>query len=303
MTPNPRFLAETHYRMAQAYYHLDRPIIAKEHFDSARDLDPQYVLEDPTLLFHMGETYYENADFMTAREAFRALLERYPKQDFTKLVALRLGDFLRDEGKEEQAIRAYEKAINSYSREIVLLGKLRIANIQATRPYSDEYLEAIDLYDEIVRLYPDAPQSEEALLRKGLTLTLYGMYKPAIEELEKYQEKHPLSPYVRRGVVRENIDENLKGLIDDQFQRQELLELIANYRDYKAKYLLNFRFDSTLFQVAVAHQRLGFYEEALDLLKFLDSRVQGTMLELTRLQTALALVEKGDPSLSSGQPL
>ncbi len=134
VTPNPRFLAETHYRMAQAYYHLDRPIIAKEHFDSARDLDPQYVLEDPTLLFHMGETYYENADFMTAREAFRALLERYPKQDFTKLVALRLGDFLRDEGKEEQAIRAYEKAINSYSREIVLLGKLRIANIQATGP-------------------------------------------------------------------------------------------------------------------------------------------------------------------------
>ena len=127
------------------------------------------------------------------------------------------------------------------------------------------------------------------------------MYKPAIEELEKYQEKHPLSPYVRRGVVRENIDENLKGLIDNQFQRQELLELIANYRDYKAKYLLNFRFDSTLFQVAVAHQRLGFYEEALDLLKFLDSRAQGTMLELIRLQTALALVEKGDPSLSRDQ--
>ncbi|MBQ32932.1 MAG: hypothetical protein CL923_10340 [Deltaproteobacteria bacterium] len=301
VTPNPRFLAETHYRMAQAFYHLDRPIIAKEHFDNARGLDPQYVLEDPTLLFHMGETYYENADFMTARETFRALLDRYPKQDFTKLVALRLGDFLRDEGKEEQAIRAYEQAINSYSREIALLGKLRIANIQATRPYSDEYLEAIDLYDEIVRLYPDAPQSEEALLRKGLTLTLYGMYKPAIEELEKYQEKHPLSPYVRRGVVRENIDENLKGLIDNQFQRQELLELIANYRDYKAKYLLNFRFDSTLFQVAVAHQRLGFYEEALDLLKFLDSRAQGTMLELIRLQTALALVEKGDPSLSRDQ--
>ena len=152
--------------MAQAYYHLDRPIIAKEHFDSARDLDPQYVLEDPTLLFHMGETYYENADFMTAREAFRALLERYPKQDFTKLVALRLGDFLRDEGKEEQAIRAYEKAINSYSREIVLLGKLRIANIQATRPYSDEYLEAIDLYDEIVRLLSETNGAPMKIMRR-----------------------------------------------------------------------------------------------------------------------------------------
>ena len=107
------------------------------------------------------------------------------------MVALRLGDFLRDEGKEDEAIQAYKKAISSYTREIALLGKLRIANIQAKRPYTDEYLEAIKVYDEIPRLYPETPQAEEAMLRKGLTLTLYGLYSRAIKSLETFMEKYP----------------------------------------------------------------------------------------------------------------
>ena len=41
------------------------------------------------------------------------LLQKYPKADFSKLVALRLGDFLRDEGKEDEAIQTYKNAIAS----------------------------------------------------------------------------------------------------------------------------------------------------------------------------------------------
>ena len=93
----------------------------------------------------MGETYYENADYDVAREIFQLLLDRYPEADFSKFVALRLGDFLRDEGKEDEAIAAYSNAIRSYSLEIALMGKLRIANIQAERPYSDEYRQALRL--------------------------------------------------------------------------------------------------------------------------------------------------------------
>jgi tetratricopeptide (TPR) repeat protein len=270
--------------MAQAYYQLKRYITAKEFFDIARNAEEDYAKDDPTLLFHMGETYYENADYVTAREIFRLLLEKYPKADFSKLVALRLGDFLRDEGKENDAILAYENAISSYTREIALLGKLRIANIQAKRPYSDEHLEAITVYDEIHRLYPETPQAKEALLRKGLTLTLYGYYARAIKTLESFMEKYPQNVYVRRNVIQENIDENLKGLIDQYFRQDDTLALVSAYSDYKAKYLFNFRFDTTLFQTAVAHRKLGFYEETLDILRFLETRSGGTIGELVQLE-------------------
>ena len=291
-SPSPKHLAETHYKLAQAYYQLRRFITAREHFDQARDLNPEYARQEPTLLFHMGETYYENADYTTAREVFKILLQLYPDADFTKFVAVRLGDFLRDEGKEDEAIQAYRNAINSYSREIALLGKLRIANIQSQRPYSNEYLEAIMVYDELISLYPDSEQAEEAMLRKGLTQTLYGFYEPAIKTLESFMERYPQSIYVGRNVVQENIDENLKGMIDQHFQKEDYLTLVAAYRDYKSKYMLKFRFNTTLFQVAVAHRSLGLFDDALDLLRFLESRSEEAMGELIQFEMAQIFYEQ-----------
>ena len=292
--PNPKFIHIAYYKIAQAYYQQQKFPEARDFFDRARSLDSSYVQEDPMLLFHMGETYYENADYDVAREIFQLLLDRYPEADFSKFVALRLGDFLRDEGKEDEAISAYSNAIRSYSLEIALMGKLRIANIQAERPYSDEYRQALRTYDEIITLYPDSPQVEEAKLRKGLTLTLYGAYREAIAALEGFMEEYPQSVYVRRNIIQENIDENLKGLVDRAYQRQDDLGVVTIYRDYQAKYLLNFRFDTTLFQIAHAHQKLGFYNEAMDLYRFLESRVGGPMLELLQLQAAETLIQADD---------
>ena len=292
--PNPKFIHIAYYKIAQAYYQQQKFLEARDFFDRARALDSRYVQEDPMLLFHMGETYYENAYYDVAREIFQLLLDRYPDADFSKFVALRLGDFLRDEGKEDEAIAAYSNAIRSYSLEIALMGKLRIANIQAERPYSDEYRQALRTYDEIITLYPDSPQVEEAKLRKGLTLTLYGAYREAIAALEGFMEEYPQSVYVRRNIIQENIDENLKGLVDRAYQRQDDLGVVTIYRDYQAKYLLNFRFDTTLFQVAHAHQKLGFHNEAMDLYRFLESRVEGPMLELLQLQAAETLIQADD---------
>ena len=290
----PKYFSVTHYKMAQAFYHLKRYITAKEFFDIARDSDNEYVKNDPTLLFHMGETYYENADYATAKEIFRILLQKFPKADFSKLVALRLGDFLRDEGKEEEAIQAYKNAISSYTREIALIGKLRIANIKSKRPHTGEYLEAIKIYDEITRLYPNTPQAEEAMLRHGLTLTLYGYYTRAISILEDFMEKYPRNVYVVKNVIKENIDENIKSLIDNFFRRDDFFSLVGIYNDYKSKYLLNFRFDITLFQAAVAHHKLGFFDEALDVLNFLENKSSGAIGELVQFEKAQIQSEKED---------
>ena len=287
--PKPKYYAISHYKMAQAFYRLKRYITAKEFFDVARSSDKLYPSNDPTLMFHMGETYYENAEYVTAREIFKRLLRKFPNADFSKLVAIRLGDFLRDEGKEDEAIQAYQNAIKSYSREIALVGKLRIANILAKRPYSDEYLEAIKVYEEIPNLYPETPQAEEALLRKGLTLTQYGFYTNAILSLEEFMRKYPQNIYVKRKLIQENIDENLKGLIDSHFRKGNNFELVSIYNDYKAKYLFNFRFDTTLFQTAAAHRNLSFYEEALDILSFLETRSEGTVGELVQMEKAITL--------------
>jgi predicted negative regulator of RcsB-dependent stress response len=58
--------------------------------------------------------------------------------------------------------------------------------------------------------------------------------------------------------------------------------------------MLNFRFDTTLFQASVAHNRLGLFEDSLDIQRFLETRASGTMAELNHLETGRTLYEKTD---------
>ncbi|MGY8701026.1 MAG: tetratricopeptide repeat protein, partial [bacterium] len=69
---------------------------------------------------------------------------------------------------------------------------------------------------------------------------------------------------------------------------------VTAYSDYKDKYLFNFRFDTTLFQTAVAHRKLRFFDEGLDILRFLETRSGGTVGELVQLEKTRALLEKED---------
>ncbi|MBF0349580.1 MAG: tetratricopeptide repeat protein [SAR324 cluster bacterium] len=295
-TPDTKHLATAYYKMAEAYYNINQYIKAREAFDKARAIDPRYP-DDASLLFRMGETYYETADYATAREVFKVLLKRYPDADFSKLVALRLGDFLRDEGQEDEAIAVYQTAMKSFSRDIALLGKMRIANIQAQRPYSREFHEAIKVYDEIVTKYPESSQVENAMLRKGLTLTLFGQYVDAIAALETYMQKYPNSVYVNKNIIQDNIDENLKGLINRHFMEGDYLGVLAIYQEYKAKYLTNFQFDTTLFQVGIAYQKIGLFDDALDLFNFVENRTSQTLKELTAQEKAEVLIQKGELAL------
>ena len=107
-------------------------------------------------------------------------------------------------------------------------------------------------------------------------------------------EKYPQNVYVLKNVIQENIDENLKGLIDSYFRQNDTLALVSAYSDYKAKYLFDFRFNTTLFQTAVAHRKLQFFDEALDILRFLETRSGGTISELVQLEKARTQLEKED---------
>ena len=209
-------------------------------------------------------------------------------------MALRLGDFLRDEGKEEEALKIYKQAATSFKPEVAILGQLRIANIQAQRPYSEDYKNALKVYEDIINLKSDSPLKEEALLRKGLTLTLFGRYEQAIKALEDFTEKFPNNRYVRRGIIQENIDENLKGLVDQHFQQKDYLGVVGVYKDFKEKYLSRFRFDTTLFQVGVAYQELGLFDDAIDVFQFLINRADSPLKELNHFQEAVTLAEKGN---------
>lgn len=292
---DPALRPEAHYRLGDALFSLERYVEARGEFQQARRLDEDYALQHPLLLFHMAETYYETADFQQARALYRVLLERYPDKDYTKLVALRLGDFLRDEGKQADALRVYQSVVEAAPLPLQLRARMRIAGIYGERPQGDDYQRAVALYDEVIgEADADPNVVQEAMLRKALVLTLHGRHQAAIDQFEQLAEQYPDGPYTRKNLVGDNIDENLKSRVNELFAAGKHWEIAKIYTKYRDAYFPNFPFPRTLFEVGYAYQQLGLYDEAIGLYDEVLREDGGTVASLIDYQRARAQLEKDD---------
>lgn len=263
--PDNRLESEAIYKIAESYFQLKDFKQSKLFFDRARSINPSYPQEDPELMYHMGEAYFENQLFQTARSIFEDLLEKFPEESFSQLVALRIGDFLRAENKEESAVRAYQKAIRSYPNGAGLEGRLRIANIYANRPKDDEHNKALKLYDEIIEKYPLSEQYEEALLRKGLTLSLFGHHDKAIAVLEKFEQEFPKNLYVVNRVIYDRIMENIFSQMAKHYWNKEYFELLSVMEKHREKYFQPIPANSPLLMMADSSSKLGLIKETQEL--------------------------------------
>ncbi|MBI4083636.1 MAG: tetratricopeptide repeat protein [Candidatus Lambdaproteobacteria bacterium] len=279
------------YHVGDALYQQKQYAEARHEFDAGRRISPEYAVDFPLLLFHMGETYYENADIESARAIYRTLLDRYPDRPFAKLVALRVGDMLRQEGKEQEALRDYERTLVGAPPEIRVRGKLRIADIHANRPI-DDYGRALKLYDEVIDDPDTGTLLPQALLRKALTQTLHHQSADAILTFERLARDFPASPLVRPNIIDANIAENLKELVGSAFARRAYWDVAKVYTAYKDRYFPQFRFKFTLFQVAASYHRLGLYDDAIALYDQLTAEPAGALGPLIALRRAQAYIEK-----------
>lgn len=290
----PALIAAANYSLGDVYYLTDRFTEAKVHFDKALRLDSEFPKTRPVLWFHMGETFYANAQFDDARAIYNGLLEIYPGKPYTKLVGLRLGDFLREEGKESDALRIYEGVIREAPLEINLRGKMRIADLLSTRPVGDDFKKALILYGEVIEAGEKRPVVQEASLRRALTLTLHGQNREAVTALLEHIAKFPENELVRHGIVNAQLLENLKSLVDKLFEEEEFWEVVKVYAKYRRPHFEEFPFKVTLFQVAQAYHHLGLFDQALGLYGRIQREKPGSLATLIEYQQALAHSQRDD---------
>ncbi len=300
---DPRLTGPAHYHLGDAFFNLKRYVEARAEFDKGRTIAAAYPETRPLLIFHMSETYYENAEFEVARQLYRTLLERYPEKSYTKLVGLRLGDFLREEGKEEEALSIYRQVQENAPLEIRLRAMLREGNLIGQRPVGEGYREAVRLYDEIVAAGGGNAVAQEALLRKGLTLQLHGEHQAAVDTLELLLRDFPDGPFSRENLTVDNIEENLKSLVDREFAAERYWEVAKLYTRYRDRYFSRFPFPFTLFQVAQAYQHLGLFDESVALYDGVARRGAGPQEALVTYQKARAYFEKDDLGTAEAQLL
>ncbi|MCG8338982.1 MAG: tetratricopeptide repeat protein [Proteobacteria bacterium] len=281
-----------YYKIGEAQFQLKRYKDAKTSFEKAWSLDAEYMKKDPELMFHMGEAYFENQEYNTARAIYEELIDLYPREPFSNLVAIRIGDFLREEEKYEDAIKAYEKAINRFPNELLLIGKMRIANILSERPNSEDYKKALDIYNFIITKHVLSDQLEEATLRRALTLSLFNHYADAITSLETFCERFPENVYVKNEIIHDRILETIKAYISDFYFQGKHLDALGVYEKYEKQYFLRSELSACfhpipgerrretvarlskkapLFLISDSYYRLGLYDKALAINKHILS--------------------------------
>lgn len=295
------------FKIGQAEFKLKRFSDAKRSFDKAWSLDPDFMKRDPKLMFHMGEAYFENQDYATAREIYETLIDNHPNETFSNLVAIRIGDFFRAENKLGDAIKAYEKAINKYTKELHLVGRMRIANLHAENPEPDAYKKALSIYNYVIDEHPFSQQIQDALLRKGLTLSLFHHHHEAVKELERFCAKYPENIYVKNRIIQERILETIENSIKNAYNQEDYMGVLGIFEKYKHKYFTrphlskcfipseekNFNLQrpslldrAPLFLLADSSFRLGLNDKALEFYDHIDQQKTNTL-------SPLALFSKG----------
>jgi tetratricopeptide (TPR) repeat protein len=283
--PKSPLIHAAFYKKGEAQFQLKKYKEARVSFEKAWSLDAEYMKRDSELMFHMGEAYFENQEYHTARAIYEELIDLYPNEVFSNLVAIRIGDFLREEEKYNDAILAYEKAINRFPNQLLLIGQLRIANILAERPHKKDYQKALDIYNFIITKHMFSDQLQEAMLRRSLTLSLFHYYPEAITSMETFCKRFPDNIYVKNNIIHDRIHETIKGYISDFYFQGKYLDALGVYEQYEKQYFLRPENSSCfqseegeskkeiverltakapLFLISDAYFRLGLYDKALE---------------------------------------
>jgi TolA-binding protein len=106
---------------------------------------------------------YAGDRFAEAQVQFQKFLDAYPDNFLAPQAALGVAASLDAQGKTDQAISAYQKAINLTSDgSVVTAAKFALARIDEAQ---DKFAEADKIYAEIARAYPNSSMSSEAGLR------------------------------------------------------------------------------------------------------------------------------------------
>ncbi|MBU2512845.1 tetratricopeptide repeat protein [bacterium] len=275
-----------YYKIGESLFQLRKYKEAKANFEKAWSIDADYMKQDAELMFHMGETYFENQEYHTARAIYEELIDLFPQESFSNLVAIRIGDFLREEEKYEDAIKAYEKAINRYPNDLLLIGKMRIANILSERANEKDYKKALEIYNFIITKHVLSDQLEEAMLRRALTLSLFHQYADAVSSLEGFCERFPQNIYVNNNIIHDRILDTINAYISDYYFQGKHLDALGVYEQYEKKYFIRpensacfkskpgetrkeitarLSAKAPMFLISDSYYRLGLYDKALEI--------------------------------------
>lgn len=159
-----------------------------------------------------------------AARAFQKFLQEYPKSVQAKDALFNAANSLEIIGKTDEANVLFEDYINKYPKDERSRGLyFRIASNYASILELDR---AITYYKRLVQNFPDAPDSPNALFNAAFLEIGAGFYKSAAEDFEAYATRYPSQPDAEFAFYKAG----------DQWEQVGQDEALAFYRRYLKRF-------------------------------------------------------------------
>jgi TolA-binding protein len=240
--PKTRLATLAKIEMAKALFGMQSFKRSLRTLDEVIDTEPDEVYKNPDILLYAGYDYYELGQLREAREVFSKLLNYYPEVESNHLVLTRIADIYRDEGEEHKASKLYALVASTYPEtEGGLISLLRLAHIDEKTGSKNPPVEigegslgktAHDIYEQVIKKYPDNPLSQLAMLRLAALQQKHKDYELSITTLRKILEKHPDTSL--RPEVTSVLQASLKAFLDQEKQAGNIGNITRYYEQMKA---------------------------------------------------------------------
>jgi len=221
----------------------------------------------PETLYSMGITYLMNGNHQRARSILFIALNVFPEQEYNHIILTRIGDAYQVAGKIEEALKVYSQNNLFYPEsEGAIIGKIKMADIGVKNPgffNFDQYLDPINVYQQIIEEHPATNLAELALYKQGVAYAEQKKYQEAAASLKTVLEEFPDSEISKKSYY--ILQENLSKLIEAYFSEEKYYPVLALYRKYKNHFLEDGKNTGILFRIGESFRQVGLYDNALEM--------------------------------------
>ncbi|MFH1057388.1 MAG: tetratricopeptide repeat protein, partial [Pseudomonadota bacterium] len=275
--PDHRYRKDAEWGLVQAYFGLAAWDRASALLGDMLARQPRLYLEEPEVLYYLGEAQFQQRKYSEARAAFLWVLNLKPDIRDNDIILARVGDTYQYEGEHKAAQDVYKQVVNLYpNSDGALVARIRLAESpekDAQHPWDifqvKATTDALKTYQEIAEKHASRAVGQLAQLKLGVYYYKTKDYPQSLAALEKLLTDNPRSPFKPEADYTLNLA--ALGQLDNLRQADQPMELMNAYLRYRP-YLLRPNGSDVLRLLAWSYERTGLNDRAARTYRVLVSR-------------------------------
>jgi TolA-binding protein len=284
------------YRLGEAQYLLQKFESALRWFREGERLQPEFMVQSPSIVFSYADTLVRNGEFAAGRRMLERLTVGMADTKYGPLLLVRMADVMTRSGKGMEALALYRTVAEQFpSTRGAPLASLRLADRRFFQVSADTYRGLSGEYLKIAGTVSDPILKEEALFKGTLLEAMYGSVADAVAAVAAYEKKYPAGVFMN---VARTMREDLLVLMYRELDRagdcRGLARLALDNREYLARCTAEQGFIS---RIDECFRKLGMIREELDLFCLLvETEWSAASAPFLYYRIFDASLELGDPA-------